>query len=74
MSSDQPGPGTASRSETEATRYGAHAGQWRDIGITAVAAAAAAARLASDAKPVAQKSSGEPNKVVTLRDIDHLAA
>ncbi|MEP9366814.1 hypothetical protein [Xanthobacter sp. VNH20] len=74
MSSNQPGPGAAPRAETETNRYGAHSGQWRDIGITAVAAAAAAARLASETKSAAPKSAGEPNKVVTLRDIDHLAA
>lgn len=44
----------------------AQASKWGEIGITAVAAAA---RYAGEAKPAAEK-----NKVVTLRDIDYLAA
>jgi len=42
-------------------------GQWHEIGISAVAAAA---RQASDKSAQAKLA----NKVVTLRDIDHLAA
>ncbi|TCT03322.1 hypothetical protein [Aquabacter spiritensis] len=57
------------RAEAEVQRPVNQSAQWRDIGITAVAAAA---RYAGTAAPA--KSAGEPNKVVTLRDIDHLAA
>ena len=50
--------------------YGPQAEQWREIGSPAVAAGA---RYASTGE-TAPKSAGEPNKIVTLRDIDHLAA
>jgi hypothetical protein len=72
MSSNQPAPGQNPRVEADKERHYAQAGQWREIGITAVAAAA---RYAGEAhSPRVPKSGGEPNKIVTLRDIDHLAA
>lgn len=43
--------------------------KWGEIGISAVAAAAAQASANREVK-----SGGQPNKVVTLRDIEHLAA
>lgn len=69
MSNAQPAPEQSPRAEAEKNRYGAQTAQWREIGIAAVAAGA---RYAGEAKQT--KSAGEPNKVVTLRDIDHLAA
>lgn len=46
--------------------------QWRDIGISAVAAAASQAsdKRTKDAKSAA----GEAHPIVTIRDIEHLAA
>ncbi|MFS8037081.1 hypothetical protein ACI7BZ_08965 [Xanthobacter sp. AM11] len=72
MSTGQPSQGLSARVESDLKRQ-AQSGQWRDIGISAVAAAAQQAsekRLAQ----AAGVSAGEPNRVVTLKDIDHLAA
>lgn len=69
MSDAQPAQEQPPRVEAAKSRYGAQADQWREIGIPAVAAGA---RYAGEAKQT--KSAEEPNKVVTLRDIDHLAA
>ncbi|WP_127089884.1 hypothetical protein [Aquabacter cavernae] len=69
MASIQPAQDKAQRADVTKS-YGAQAEQWREIGIPAVAAGA---RYAS-AEATPAKSAGEPNKIVTLRDIDHLAA
>ncbi len=58
------------RVEAERKHYAGQASQWREIGITAVAAAAQYSP-ARDEKP---KASDEPHKIVTLRDLDFLAA
>lgn len=70
MANVQPAPEQAQRAEVTKNGYGEQAQQWRDIGIPAVAAGA---RYASTTEAPA-KSGGEPKKIVTLRDIDHLAA
>lgn len=54
------------RAEVRKPGYEGQVQQWREIGIPAVAASA---RYASEPKAAA-----EPKKIVTLRDIDHLAA
>lgn len=58
------------RLDAERKHYAGQAAQWRDIGITAVAAAA----QYSPARDEKAKTDGEPRKVVTLRDLDFLAA
>lgn len=45
--------------------------QWRDIGISAVAAAA---QQASDKRAAELKAAAGAERIVTLKDIDHLAA
>lgn len=45
--------------------------QWREIGISAVAAAA---QQASQKHEAELKNAAQPNRVVTLRDIDYFAA
>lgn len=57
------------RLDAERKHYAGQAGQWREIGINAVAAAAPYSP-ARDEKPKA----GDAPKVVTLRDIEFLAA
>lgn len=69
MSTGQPSQGLSTRVESDLKRQ-SQSGQWRDIGISAVAAAA---QQASE-KRVAETAAAEPNRVVTLRDIDFLAA
>ncbi|OYW58162.1 MAG: hypothetical protein B7X99_11455 [Rhizobiales bacterium 17-65-6] len=67
MASTQPAPEQPVRAEAQKSGYPAsQAQQWREIGIPAVAASA---RYASE-----PKAADEPRKIVTLRDIDHLAA
>ncbi len=56
------------RAEAGKDHFTVQSEQWREIGITAVAAAA---RYAGQAKSTA---GAEPKKVVTLRDIEHFAA
>lgn len=72
MSTGQPSQGLSTRVESDLKRM-AQNQQWRDIGISAVAAAAqqASEKRAAEAEA---KAAGEPNRVVTLRDIDFLAA
>lgn len=62
--------GLSPREESDLKRT-AQSQQWRDIGISAVAAAA---QQASDKKAIEAKAAAEANKVVTLKDIDFLAA
>lgn len=57
------------RLEAEHKHYVGQSAQWRDIGINAVAAAAQYAPARDDKAKQAQE-----RKVVTLRDIDFLAA
>ncbi len=73
MSTEQLSQGLSHLSEAEHKLLAAQSGQWREIGISAVAAAA---RQASEKPPEAKVEAGvgQPGKVVTLRDIDHLAA
>ena len=61
--------GLSPREDSDLKRT-AQSQQWRDIGISAVAAAA---QQASDKKAVEAKAA-QANKVVTLKDIDFLAA
>lgn len=68
MSNTQPIPEREPRTASPADQFAQQSGHWREIGITAVAAAA---RYSSDAKPA---TPAEPNKIVTLRDIEHFAA
>lgn len=68
MSTEQPSQGT--RVEADLKRQ-AQSGQWRDIGISAVAAAA---QQASEKRLAETASEAEPKRIVTLRDIDFLAA
>lgn len=70
MSTAQPSQGLSTRVESDLKRM-AQNQQWREIGISAVAAAA---QQASEKRVGEAKASGEPNRVVTLRDIDFLAA
>lgn len=70
MSTEQSSQGLSHLSAAEKNLLAAQSGQWREIGISAVAAAA---KQASE-KPPEAKGAGEIRKVVTLRDIDHLAA
>lgn len=70
MSTEQPSQGLSTRVESDLKRQ-AQTQQWRDIGISAVAAAA---QQASDKRIAEAKGGGQPNRVVTLKDIDHLAA
>ncbi|WP_332117512.1 hypothetical protein [Azorhizobium caulinodans] len=60
--------GQQARLEAESKHFAGQAAQWRDIGINAVAAAAQYSP-AKDAKT----QNGE-KKVVTIRDIEFLAA
>lgn len=69
MSTGQPSQELSPRVEADVKRQ-AQSTQWREIGISAVAAAA---QQASE-KRAAQAASGEPARVVTLKDIEHLAA
>ncbi|MEP9355240.1 hypothetical protein ABLE93_16755 [Xanthobacter sp. KR7-65] len=62
--------GLSPRAESDLKRT-AQSQQWRDIGISAVAAAA---HQASEKRAADVKASGEPNRIVTLKDIDFLAA
>lgn len=62
--------GLSPREESDLKRT-AQSQQWRDIGISAVAAAA---QQASDKKAAEAKAAAQANKVVTLKDIDFLAA
>lgn len=66
MTDVQPAHEHPVRAEVSKPGYAGQVQQWRDIGIPAVAASA---RYASEPKVAA-----EPKKIVTLRDIDHLAA
>ncbi|MEW6255532.1 MAG: hypothetical protein AB1592_06195 [Pseudomonadota bacterium] len=68
MANVQPAQEQAQRAAVTKSTYGEQAQQWRDIGIPAVAAGA---RYASTTDA---QAAGEPKKIVTLRDIDHLAA
>ena len=70
MSTEQPSQALSTRVESDLARQ-TQTQQWREIGISAVAAAA---KQASEKHAAEVKASGQPNKVVTLRDIDHLAA
>jgi hypothetical protein len=70
MSTGQPSQGLSTRVESDLKRM-AQNQQWREIGISAVAAAA---QQASEKRIAEVKGGGEPNRVVTLRDIDFLAA
>ncbi|MDI4655780.1 hypothetical protein [Xanthobacter autotrophicus] len=70
MSTAQPSQGLSTRVESDLKRM-AQNQQWREIGISAVAAAA---QQASEKRVAEVKGGGEPNRVVTLRDIDFLAA
>lgn len=71
MSTEQSSQGLSPRSQSDLTRQ-SQTQQWREIGISAVAAAAqqASDKHAADVK-AAVASAGQ---VVTLKDIDHLAA
>lgn len=69
MANVQPAQEQAQRAAVTKSTYGEQAQQWRDIGIPAVAAGA---RYASTTD--APAGGAEPKKIVTLRDIDHLAA
>lgn len=71
MSTEKSSHGLGQRSEIEKKLLSGQTQQWRDIGISAVAAAA---RQASEKHADDMKPAGEPGKIVTLRDIDHLAA
>ncbi|MFG1348214.1 hypothetical protein [Xanthobacter autotrophicus] len=70
MSTGQPSQGLSTRVESDLKRM-AQNQQWREIGISAVAAAA---HQASEKRIAEVKAAGEPNRVVTLKDIDFLAA
>lgn len=70
MSTGQPSQGLSTRVESDLKRM-AQNQQWREIGISAVAAAA---QQASEKRVIEGKGGGEPNRVVTLKDIDFLAA
>ncbi|MDE1566901.1 hypothetical protein [Aquabacter sediminis] len=67
MDQSQPSQQQQARPESHQERHAAQVSQWRDIGITAVAAAA---RYAGDTKAAA---AAKQNKVVTLRDLDYFA-
>lgn len=69
MSTGQPSQGLSTRVESDLKRT-AQSQQWKDIGISAVAAAA---QQTSDKRANEAKAT-EANRVVTLRDIDFLAA
>lgn len=69
MSTEQPSQGLSTRVESDLGRQ-SQSQQWRDIGISSVAAAA----LQVSGKREADATAGEQKRVVTLRDIDHLAA
>ncbi|MFG1345595.1 hypothetical protein V5F59_11935 [Xanthobacter autotrophicus DSM 431] len=69
MSAEQPSQGLSTRVESDLKRT-AQSQQWRDIGISAVAAAA---QQASD-KRATEAKAAEANRIVTLKDIDFLAA
>lgn len=71
MSTQQLSQGLSHLSEAEKKLLASQTGQWHEIGISAVAAAA---RQASEKQAEADKVAPVPGKVVTLRDIDHLAA
>lgn len=75
MSTGQPSQGHSTQVEKGLVEKDlarqAQSQQWREIGISAVAAAA---QQNSDKRQGEAKAAGEPNKVVTLRDIDFLAA
>ena len=67
MATSQPVSEQPARTEAQKSGYPvSQAQQWREIGIPAVAASA---RYASE-----PKAADEPRKIVTLRDIEHLAA
>lgn len=68
MSTEQPSQGLSTRVESDLSRQ-TQSQQWRDIGISSVAAAA---RQVSEKRDT-DAATGE-KRVVTLRDIDHLAA
>ncbi|MCG5234548.1 hypothetical protein [Xanthobacter oligotrophicus] len=70
MSTAQPSQGLSTRVESDLKRM-AQNQQWREIGISAVAAAA---QQTSEKRVAEAKAAGEPNRIVTLRDIDFLAA
>lgn len=70
MSTVQPSQGLSTRVESDLKRQ-AQSGQWREIGISAVAAAA---QQASEKRLTETSGNSEPRRVVTLRDIDFLAA
>ncbi|WP_029006038.1 hypothetical protein [Azorhizobium doebereinerae] len=57
------------RLDAERKHYAGQSAQWRDIGINAVAAAAPYSPARDD-----KAKAAEERKVVTLRDIDFLAA
>lgn len=65
MTNVQPAQEQPVRAEASKPGYAGQVQQWREIGIPAVAASA---RYAAEPKAT------EPKKIVTLRDIDHLAA
>lgn len=71
MSTQHPSQEQGSSTEADQQRRAGQSAQWRDIGISAVAAAA---RQASAVDTRAAAAAPAQNKVVTLRDIDHLAA
>ena len=75
MSTQQSSQGHSRLSiEANQQRLPQQGAQWRDIGISAVAAAASQTsdKRAHEAKPA--QAAGEPKAVVTIRDIEHLAA
>lgn len=71
MSTGQHGLNPLAESDLKRT---AQSQQWREIGISAVAAAAHQASEKRPAEEAVAKVGGEPNRVVTLKDIDFLAA
>ncbi|MFG1301142.1 hypothetical protein V5F49_15220 [Xanthobacter sp. V3C-3] len=70
MSTEQPTKELSARAESDLQRQ-AQSKQWREIGISAVAAAA---QQASEKRTAEAKGANGENRVVTLKDIDFLAA
>jgi len=70
MSTEQSSSTQPTRSEAEMKRQ-AQSNQWREIGISAVAAAA---QQTSDKRAAELKASGSTDRVVTIRDIEHFAS
>lgn len=70
MSTEQPSSAQAQRPQADLKRQ-TQSNQWREIGISAVAAAA---KQTSEKQATEAKAAGATNRVVTLRDIDYLAS